>query len=168
MTTRVFADDLTGPAWDRVRAIRKRLYGRDERGVALDDQKVPETFQHLLPLASLLTTGEEGALLDFWEALDAPEQRVVLSAVEPLANKLRDFGLDGFEGLDARPPMRTEVPTSFDFSAERIAEMLDVVAAEMKRKGRPSVEQHAMLDLARLCDLVAAAGMRTNQVGDDD
>jgi hypothetical protein len=29
MTSRVFADDLTGPAWDRVRAIRKKLYGGD-------------------------------------------------------------------------------------------------------------------------------------------
>ena len=81
MVARVFADDLQGAGWDRVRAIRQSVFGINGRGVALDADRVPEVFRRLLPYASLLTTGEEGALLDFWDALGPDERDVFLSAV---------------------------------------------------------------------------------------
>jgi hypothetical protein len=154
MTARVFADELQGAGWDRVRAIRKELYGGDGRGVALDPERVPEIFHHLLPYASLLTTGEEGAFGYFWDALDAPERDDVLKAVKPLVGKLRDFGLDGPEALETSAPPPPIPPAQYDYSSERLHEMLEVVFAKVKAKGPLPVEQRVMLDLARFYDAV--------------
>jgi hypothetical protein len=44
MPIRVFADDLQGAAWDRVRTIRQSLFGGDGRGVALDAERVRRFF----------------------------------------------------------------------------------------------------------------------------
>jgi hypothetical protein len=153
----LFADELHGPAWDRVRQIRRDLLGDD--GVALDGDAVPPAFKPLLPYASLLTTGEEGALLDFWDALGPSEQEALRAAIAPQVGALRDFGLYG----DAKPPEHheaPEAPRAFDFSPERLAEMLDVVKAEMDQRPRPTTTQEAMLDLARLYDLVSARRRR--------
>jgi hypothetical protein len=153
----LFADELRGPAWDRVRTIRRDLFGGDGRGVALDGDEVPPIFKPLLPYASLLTTGEEGALLDFWDALGPPEQEALMAVIGPQSGALRDFGLYG----DARPPQQHhETPQAFDFSPERLAGMLEVVKAEMDRRPRPSATQEALLDLARLYDLVSASRRR--------
>jgi hypothetical protein len=154
MTARVFADELEGVAWDRVRAVRKGLYGGDRRGVALTPELVPSVFHHLLPYASLLTTGEEGAFLDFWDVLDAPQRDALLKAITPLVGKLRDFGLDGPEALEASPPPPPNSPAQFDYSTEHLNEMLEVVFAKTKAKGRLPVEQRVMLDLARFYDMV--------------
>jgi hypothetical protein len=154
MTARVFADELEGSAWDRVRGIRRELFGGDGRGVALDPERVPGGFHHLLPYASLLTTGEEGAFVYFWDVLDAPERDALLKAITPLVGKLRDFGLDGPEALETSPPPPPEPPAQYDFSEERLKEMLEVVFAKVKAKGPLPVEQRVMLDLARFYDTV--------------
>jgi hypothetical protein len=72
MVARRFADELTGPAWDRVRAVRRHVLGDD--GLMLSDGAVPEALRHLLPYASLLSTGEEATLMAFGEAM-GDEQR---------------------------------------------------------------------------------------------
>jgi hypothetical protein len=83
MPTRVFAEELQGPAWDRVSAIRKDLYGGDGRGLALDPERVPAFFHHLLPYASLLTTGEDGAFLDFKSSSRRSKQTPRLHPSQP-------------------------------------------------------------------------------------
>ena len=157
MPVKVFADELQGPAWARVRAIRKENYGNS--GEPLDSEVVPEGFHHLMPYASLLTTGEEPALEEFFDALDGSTRDALMSALEPLVEQLRAYGLDGPEALQGRELMPPEAPLYSGFSAQELSEILtidaacEMVSARLKMKGPSPPEQVAMLDLARFYDL---------------
>ena len=157
MPRKLFADELQGPTWDRVRAIRRRHFGNS--GQALDPEVVPEVFHHLMPYASLLTTGEEATLHEFFDALDDTTRNALMSAIEPLVDQLRAYGLDGPEAFQGREQMPPEPPERSDFSAQELPEMLaiqamrEIMSAPLKRQEPSPPEEDAMLDLARFYNL---------------
>jgi len=151
-------DDLRGPIWDRVRDARRHLVG--DAGVELSEDAVPPSLQPLLAYASLLSTGEEGALLMFWEIMDSETRDQWLAAVSPRVDELREFGLarKGAPGLARKgapvPLSSSSVPGAEATVQARLKGLMAAVAAEVKST---SAEQHAMLDLARMHDLVVRA-----------
>ncbi|OJY16011.1 MAG: hypothetical protein BGO98_25535 [Myxococcales bacterium 68-20] len=157
MPTTLFADELQGPTWDRVRAIRRRLF--DDSGQPLHPEVIPEVFHDLMPYASLLTTGEEATLLEFFDALDGPTRDAVMSAVEPLVDQLRAYGLGGAEGLQEyvqrppEPPARAAA-APLQLSEELLKQAIaEIMSAQPTRQGPSLPEEDAMLDLARFYEL---------------
>ncbi len=146
---RRFGDDLRGPIWDRVRDARRGLIG--DAGAELSEDAVPRSLQHLLAYASLLSTGEEGAILMFWRVMDSKTRDQWMEAVSPWVDELREFGLarSGDPVALSHPAIATGPEATVQ---ERLKGLMAAVAAEMKST---SDEQHAMLDLARMHDLVA-------------
>jgi hypothetical protein len=90
MAIRCFADDLKGTDWNAVRELRMKRVG--EAGIVLSDDRIPEKFRHLLPYASLLN-GEEGLLLDFWDAMSKSAQDELVKIMDPWLDEVRDFAL---------------------------------------------------------------------------
>jgi hypothetical protein len=76
----VQGDLLVGDGWDAVRAHRERLKG--ERGLALDQRRIPKDLRHLLPYASLLATGEDGLQAEFWKLLPPQERKRFCAVME--------------------------------------------------------------------------------------
>ena len=157
MPTTLFADELQGPTWDRVRAIRRRLF--DDSGQPLHPEVIPEVFHDLMPYASLLTTGEEATLLEFFDALDGPTRDAVMSAVEPLVDQLRAYGLGGAVGLQEyvqrppEPPARAAA-APLQLSEELLKQAIaEIMSAQPTRQGPSLPEEDAMLDLARFYEL---------------
>jgi hypothetical protein len=144
---RRFGDDLRGPIWDQVRDARRGVIGN--AGVELSEDAVPPSLRHLLAFASLLSTGEEGALLRFWRVMDSKTRDQWMEAVSPWVDELRDFGL---ARSGASVPLSPAIVPGPDAAVhERLKGLMAAVAAEVKST---SAEQHAMLDLARMHDLV--------------
>jgi hypothetical protein len=144
---RCFGDDLRGPAWDRVREARRTLLGTE--GVPLSEEAVPETFRHLLAHASLLSTGEEGALMEFWEVMDPHTREQLMEALSPLVTELRDFGL-GRDPASVKPRWNPEALVATESQEDRLRAAMAEAAASLKPS---NAERDAMLDLARIHDL---------------
>jgi hypothetical protein len=66
----------------------------------------------------------------------------------------RHVDADAAVALETSPPPPPDPPAQFDFSEERLKEMLEVVFAKTKAKGPLPTEQRVMLDLARFYDAV--------------
>jgi hypothetical protein len=100
-----------------------------------------------------LSTGEEGALMGFWEAMDPGAREQFMAAVAPLIPALRAFGLG--RGVAAvPPPSHARTPAGANAPvANRLAATMENAAANRKPT---SAEQRAILDLARTYDLFAS------------
>jgi hypothetical protein len=131
-----------------VRDARRRLLGN--AGVELSDGAVPRAIRHLLPCASLLSTDEEGALLEFWEVMGRETRNQVMDAIGPLMDEICAFGIGRDE--ESVPIMNPSIAEGLQ-STQR--DQLEALMAVSLAKLKPTTaEQNAMLDLARLHDLV--------------
>jgi hypothetical protein len=88
---RCFADALTGALWDRIREIRRSVIGGE--GAQMSEDEVPSELRDLLPYASLLTTGEEATLAEFWWAMDAGTRESLVALIVPRFEAIRAFGV---------------------------------------------------------------------------
>jgi hypothetical protein len=91
---RVHGNDLKGAAWDAVRRVRRETIG--DEGRSLSDDGIPEGLLPLLPYASLLGTGEEGAWQLFWDVMDPPARRDLLGRVTGIYAEINAY-------IDAAP-----------------------------------------------------------------
>ena len=76
--------------WNAVRTTRRDLLGDD--GEELCEDEVPESLRDLLPYASMLATGEEGALTSFWCAMDDETKAHLVGLVVPRITALNELG----------------------------------------------------------------------------
>jgi hypothetical protein len=99
MVGRVFGEELSGDAWDAVRAIRERIVGN--RGAVLDADIIPTEFHDLLSFASLLSTGEGPLAEDFWNAL-SPGARAtfMLRMSDVRADKMQEWARQAPRGAE--------------------------------------------------------------------
>jgi hypothetical protein len=156
MGERRFADDLSGAGWDRVRGVRRQLLGDDGEELALEE--VPAPLQHLLPYASLLTTGEEGALAAFWDAMGVVERGLVMNRVDEAYHVLRAFALGS---MSPRTSVLSPPPPALQ---EALGHLLQDVARRVAATP-PSRERDAFLDLVRFYDMFHEEWFRRSPVG---
>jgi hypothetical protein len=83
---RIQGDALVGDEWNAIRTVRERVKG--DRGLALDESRVPKDLRDLLPYASVLATGEDGLQSELWKLLTPDAWMRFRSAMEARPDRI--------------------------------------------------------------------------------
>jgi hypothetical protein len=86
---------LSGAVWDKIRSVR-RAYRKPEE-TALDPNKTPAGLRGALPLAALLSTGDDGLWGEFASVLDDEARHYIAEVVVNNRDAIDEFAAS-FEG----------------------------------------------------------------------